>query len=149
MKRILFFSLTIVFTGIIFAPVGLSPCIQTEAEIMSVSPMKKVPLPRPFFRLEIEKEVWVWVRNYVPDEDDKTATGEKARWGIVAVDPKKIPLGSIVLIPEFPDQEFVAEDTGDFSGWKIDLCRDAGYSLKLAKKFGKKKMRITIIKPFA
>ncbi len=161
MKRSLFFSLVIVFTGIIFAPVSLSPCVQTEAKTISVSLMKKVPLPRPFFRLpshqtllllwcgglEIEREVWI--RNYVPKEGAETSTGKKAEWGIIAVDPKKIPLGSIVLIPEFPDQEFVAEDTGDFSGWKIDLCRDAGYSLKLAKKFGKKKMRITIIKPFA
>ena len=90
MKRILFFSLVIVFTGIIFAPVGLSPCVQTEAEIMSVSPMKKVPLPRPFFRLPshqnaglwckgLEKEVWI--RNYVPKEGAETSTGKKQGGG--------------------------------------------------------------------
>ncbi|MDD4990141.1 MAG: hypothetical protein PHW31_02415 [Candidatus Pacebacteria bacterium] len=178
MKRILFFSLAVVFTGIIFAPVGLSPCVQTEAKIMSVSPMEKVPLPRPFFRLPrtkisqlvfevadqklpvshfsnaanvnqwcegLEKEVWV--RNYVPAKGAETATRKKAKWGVIAVDPKKIPLGSVILIPEFPGQKFVAEDTGNFYGWKIDICRNPGYPFELAKKFGKKRMRITIIKP--
>ncbi len=148
MKKILCFLLVIFVTGIIsetgFCPEITDIAILPEIETISVKPIK-VALPRPFFRLEKE----VWVRNYIPEEGAETATGKKARWGIVAVDPSKIPLGSIVYIPEFPGQQFIAEDTGDFSGWKIDLCRNAGYSLKLAKKFGKKKMRITIIKPVA
>lgn len=160
MKKIFCFLLVISITGIIsetgFCPEMTDIVNFPEIETISVKPIK-VALPRPFFRLPahqtklwcmgLEKEVWV--RNYIPKEDAETATGEKAKWGVIAVDPKKIPLGSIVLIPEFPGQKFIAEDTGDFSGWKIDLCRNPDYPLELAKKFGKKRMRITIINPIA
>ena len=52
-----------------------------------------------------------------------TSTGITPRWGIIAVDPKVIPYGSIVYIPRF-DKYFVAEDCGgDIKGNKIDQNR--------------------------
>jgi len=50
-----------------------------------------------------------------------TATGTKTRWGVIAVDPRIIPYGTKVYIPQF-DQVFVAEDTGGaIKGNKIDI----------------------------
>lgn len=50
-----------------------------------------------------------------------TSTGVTPRWGIIAVDPKVIPYGSIVYIPTF-DKYFVAEDCGGgIKGNKIDI----------------------------
>ncbi len=42
----------------------------------------------------------------------KTATGTRTRWGVVAVDPKVIPLGSTMKIDGYDDTLFTAEDIG-------------------------------------
>lgn len=50
-----------------------------------------------------------------------TSTGTKPKWGVIAVDPKVIPYGSIVYIPEF-NKFFVAEDCGGaIKGNRIDI----------------------------
>lgn len=50
-----------------------------------------------------------------------TATGTSVRWGVIAVDPSVIPLGSKVYIPQF-NQTFTAEDTGNaIKGNIIDI----------------------------
>ncbi|MDX6046691.1 3D domain-containing protein [Bacillus paranthracis] len=50
-----------------------------------------------------------------------TATGTSVRWGVIAVDPSVIPLGSKVYIPQF-NQTFIAEDTGNaIKGNIIDI----------------------------
>lgn len=56
-----------------------------------------------------------------------TATGLPAQWGVVAVDPKVIPLGTKVYV-ETPDGKYIygtaiAADTGGaIKGYKIDIC---------------------------
>lgn len=53
-----------------------------------------------------------------------TATGTSVRWGVIAVDPSVIPLGSKVYIPQF-NQTFIAEDTGNaIKGNIIDIFMD-------------------------
>ena len=53
--------------------------------------------------------------------DSLTSTMIKPKWGIIAVDPKVIPYGSIVYIPYF-DKYFIAEDCGGgIKGNKIDI----------------------------
>lgn len=48
-------------------------------------------------------------------------TGEKLHWGVIAVDPNVIPLGSTVYIPQF-DMTFKAIDTGSaIKGNRIDI----------------------------
>ena len=48
-------------------------------------------------------------------------TGEKLHWGVIAVDPSVIPLGSTVYIPQF-DMTFKAIDTGSaIKGNRIDI----------------------------
>ena len=50
-----------------------------------------------------------------------TSTGQKPVWGTIAVDPKVIPYGTKVYIPQF-DRVFVANNTGGaIKGNKIDI----------------------------
>lgn len=72
-----------------------------------------------------------YVRNmsasaYHPSDGDGygiTATGTRAGYGTVAVDPRVIPLGSTVFIPNYG--EAVAADTGGaIIGDRIDLCME-------------------------
>jgi 3D (Asp-Asp-Asp) domain-containing protein/peptidoglycan hydrolase CwlO-like protein len=70
-----------------------------------------------------------------------TATGLRARKGIVAVDPRVIPLGTKLFIPGYG--EALAADTG---GWikndRIDLCFE---SLEECFRFGRRKIRVYLV----
>ncbi|MBQ7936067.1 MAG: 3D domain-containing protein, partial [Clostridia bacterium] len=75
-----------------------------------------------------------------------TATGRPAQWGVVAVDPKVIPLGTTVYV-ETSDGKYiygtaVAADTGGaIKGNKIDICvntRSEAYS------FGRRTVNVYI-----
>ncbi|RDY24218.1 DUF348 domain-containing protein [Romboutsia maritimum] len=53
--------------------------------------------------------------------DTITSTGTTPRWGVIAVDPRVIPYGSRVYIPEF-NMTFIAEDCGGaIKGNRIDI----------------------------
>ena len=53
--------------------------------------------------------------------DSITSTGKKPKWGTIAVDPKVIPYGTKVYIPQF-NKTFRAEDCGGaIKGNKIDI----------------------------
>ena len=50
-----------------------------------------------------------------------TSTGQKPVWGTIAVDPKVIPYGTKVYIPQF-GRTFIANNTGGaIKGNKIDI----------------------------
>ena len=50
-----------------------------------------------------------------------TSTGQKPTWGTIAVDPRVIPYGTKIYIPEFGNT-FIANDTGGaIKGNKIDI----------------------------
>ncbi len=76
-----------------------------------------------------------------------TATGRRAGYGIVAVDPGIIPLGSKLYI-ESPDGKFVyghaiAADTGGaIKGNRIDLCYNTRQE---AINFGRRQMKVYIL----
>lgn len=76
---------------------------------------------------------------------NKTYLGTQVRPGIIAVDPKVIPLGSRVYI-EFPDGHgfyAVAEDTGGaIKGNRIDV---AVWSVKEAYNFGMQKVKVYVV----
>lgn len=79
--------------------------------------------------------------------DDYTATGILARYGVVAVDPSVIPLGSQLYIVS--DDGFivyghaVAADTGgSIKGDRIDLCFD---TVQQALIFGRRKCTVYIL----
>lgn len=70
----------------------------------------------------------------------KTATDTKPRWGVVAVDPKYIPLGSEIYIKNMG--WFTAEDTGGkVKGKRIDIYYP---TRRQAIHFGVKKLSIKV-----
>ena len=74
--------------------------------------------------------------------DSITATGKEAYEGIIAVDPKIIPLGTEVEIKDLG--KFIAEDTGGkIKGNRIDIY----FSTKAeAKEFGKQGIWLRMVK---
>ncbi len=71
-----------------------------------------------------------------------TATGAKARRGVVAVDPNVIPLGTKLYVEGYG--VCVAADTGGaIKGNKIDLCYD---SLSDALQFGRRNVKVYVLK---
>ncbi|MBQ7090849.1 MAG: G5 domain-containing protein [Clostridia bacterium] len=76
-----------------------------------------------------------------------TATGRPAKWGVVAVDPKVIPLGSTVYV-ETVDGKYIygtavaADIGGAIKGNKIDICvnsRSEAYS------FGRRQVYVYVL----
>ena len=74
----------------------------------------------------------------------RTYSGTRTRWGVVAVDPKVIPIGSALLIEGYADTTFVAEDIGGaIKGESIDIwLPDA----KAARSYGAQYRRVTVIR---
>jgi 3D (Asp-Asp-Asp) domain-containing protein len=71
---------------------------------------------------------------------DHTATGARARHGVVAVDPSVIPLGTRLRIPGYGWA--VAADTGGgIRGRHIDLCFD---TVAEARAWGRRSVTVTI-----
>jgi 3D (Asp-Asp-Asp) domain-containing protein len=70
-----------------------------------------------------------------------TAIGLRARKGIVAVDPRVIPLGTRLYIPGYG--EALAADTG---GWiknnRIDLCFE---TMEDCYRYGRRKIKVYLV----
>ena len=81
---------------------------------------------------------------YAPGSDGvdwRTATGARAGLGVVAVDPRVIPLGTRVFVPGYGYG--VASDTGGaIKGSRIDLCFDDRGS---ALRWGRRNVSIVIL----
>lgn len=76
-----------------------------------------------------------------PGLSNRTATGQLARFGVVAVDPKVIPLGTKLYVEGYGYA--IAADTGSaIKGMKIDLCFN---TLEEVRRFGRKKVRVHIL----
>jgi len=70
-----------------------------------------------------------------------TATGLRARKGIVAVDPRIIPLGTRLYIPGYG--EALAADTGGWiKNYRVDLCFE---TLEECYGYGRRKIRVYLI----
>ena len=71
----------------------------------------------------------------------RTATGMAARYGVVAVDPRVIPLGSRLYIQGYGTA--IAADTGGaIRGNRIDLCMD---SYRSAIDFGRQPVKVYVL----
>jgi 3D (Asp-Asp-Asp) domain-containing protein len=83
---------------------------------------------------------------YWPDpawSDGMTATGVRARYGVVAVDPSVIPLGTHLYIPGYG--QAVAADTGAaIVGDRIDVCFDTAWQ---AQDWGVRYVTVAIERP--
>jgi 3D (Asp-Asp-Asp) domain-containing protein len=74
----------------------------------------------------------------------RTYSGTRTRWGVVAVDPKVIPIGSSLLLEGYDGTTFVAEDVGGgIKGEALDIWLP---DLKDAKSYGTQYRRVTIIR---
>src|SRR5471030_676177 len=71
----------------------------------------------------------------------RTRTGARATYGVVAVDPRVIPLGTVVFVEGYGLA--LACDTGSaIKGNRIDLCYDSG---RVADDFGRQRVRVHIL----
>ena len=71
-----------------------------------------------------------------------TAMGIPATYGVAAVDPRVIPLGSRLYIPGYG--EALAADTGGaINGYKIDLCME---SYDEAMRFGRRTITVYVLR---
>lgn len=99
----------------------------------------------------VGKELHIKATAYAPGAHDngkwgnKTHIGTNVRPGIIAVDPRIIPLGSRVRI-EYPDghtEYAIAEDTGGaIKGNRIDVAK---WTVKEAENFGIKHVKVTVL----
>ena len=82
---------------------------------------------------------------YLPTDGDGyciTATGIPATYGVAAVDPAVIPLGSRLYIPGYG--EAIAADTGGaIYGNRIDLCMESYYE---AIQFGRRDVTVYVLR---
>lgn len=106
-----------------------------------VSPGKSYKIPEP---PTSGKKMRVETTAYSPREpglDFTTATGARARRGVIAVDPRVIPLGTRVYVPGYGYA--VARDTGGaIKGNRIDLCFD---TVAETHRWGRRKVTITVL----
>lgn len=76
-----------------------------------------------------------------PGATGRTRTGRIAEYGVVAVDPRVIPLNTIVYVEGYGFA--LACDTGSaIKGNRIDLCFDSRY---VANQFGRRRMRVHVL----
>ncbi len=72
----------------------------------------------------------------------QTATGRRAEYGIVAVDPRVIPLGTALYVDRYGFA--IAADKGrSIKGNRIDLCFPTH---REAKRFGRRWVRVLIFR---
>ncbi len=77
-----------------------------------------------------------------PGLDPWTATGARATYGICAVDPSVIPLGTKLWIPGY-GYALAADTGGDIDGNRIDLCFD---SVADARAWGRRNVVVVVCK---
>lgn len=100
---------------------------------------------------DYKKELAITATAYAPGPHDndqwgnKTYLGTQIRPGIIAVDPRIIPLGSRVYI-QYPDghgEYAIAEDTGGaIKGNRIDIAKR---SVKEAQNFGIQRVKVFVV----
>jgi len=74
----------------------------------------------------------------------RTYSGTRTRWGVVAVDPKFIPIGSALRIDGYDDVTFIAEDVGGaIKGEALDIWLPDS---KDARTYGTQYRRVTILR---
>lgn len=72
-----------------------------------------------------------------------TATGVRCRYGLVAVDPRVIPLGTPMFVEGY-GYAIAADTGGAIKGMRIDLFYESDYR---ANQVGRKKVRVIILGP--
>jgi len=96
-------------------------------------------------RAEMPAAVLAWFLATAYCDEGRTSSGVRAQPGIVAADPRVIPVGSRIRIVEGESRgTYTVLDTGHrIRGHKIDLFMR---SCRQAKRFGKKRVSVTVLK---
>ncbi len=71
-----------------------------------------------------------------------TATGRRATYGVVAVDPRVIPLNTMLYVEGY-GLALACDTGGAIKGHRIDLCYD---NRTFARRFGRRKVRVHVLK---
>lgn len=111
------------------------------------APKQAVPAKKSAGNINYSKKLTMTATGYTAFRSDgsrgKTASGRAAGYGIVAVDPKVIPLGTRVYVEGYG--EAIAADTGGaIKGNKIDLCFEMS-NAEIRQKFGRKTVTVYIL----
>ena len=94
--------------------------------------------------MRFSRSYYMQATAYLPTDGDGkciTATGIRARHGVVAVDPRVIPLGSRVYVPGY-GVALAADTGGAIKGKRIDLCME---SRREAMKFGRRSVKVYVL----
>lgn len=115
------------FTKTVFSPGSKKlRAVEVEEKTVLVQNIASVPVITPLEDLKFSGKINMFATSYdknCPGCSGTTATGLPAGYGVVAVDPKVIPLGSKLFIPGYGTA--TAGDTGSaIKGNKIDLGFD-------------------------
>ena len=113
-----------------------------KPQIISVGTRDTIQTSRGDMRFK--KSYYMEATAYLPTDGGGhgiTATGVRARHGIVAVDPRVIPLGSYVYIEGY-GIALAADTGGAIKGHKIDLCME---SLTDALNFGRRTIQVYLL----
>ena len=138
-------ELTREFAAIIENSLAKDPTVETPfEEVSTVEPQDVVETPNGY--LPYSQVMGMEATAYLPTDGGTagciTAMGIPATYGIVAVDPAIIPLGTRVYIPGYG--EALAADTGGaIYGYKIDLCMEDYYQ---AMDFGRRTVTVFVLK---
>ena len=142
-------ELTREFAAIIENSLAKDPTVETPFETTSTvepvePPQDVVETPNGY--LPYSQVMGMEATAYLPTDGGTagciTAMGIPATYGIVAVDPAIIPLGSRVYIPGYG--EALAADTGGaIYGYRIDLCMEDYWQ---AMDFGRRNVTVFVLK---
>lgn len=72
----------------------------------------------------------------------RTKTGERARYGVVAVDPRVIPLGSMVFVEGY-GLALACDTGGAIRGKRIDVCFTNARQIRL---FGRRDVKVHVLR---
>lgn len=132
--------LLVLFLNLFFAEPVYSPAYFYNTSISAAK--REVNIAS---RSSVKKTIEVIATAYTPWDKGCTGityTGKKADYGIIAVDPKVIPLHTKIYIPGYGFA--VAEDTGSaIKGNRIDVCIP---DKEKALEWGVRKVRIEILR---
>ncbi len=113
-----------------------------KPQIVSVGTREVVQTSRGTVRFR--QAYWMEATAYLPSDGGGhgiTASGLSARYGIVAVDPNVIPLGTRLYIPGY-GLALAADTGGAIIGNKIDLCMEDYHA---AWEFGRRMVKVYVL----
>ncbi|HTA75657.1 MAG TPA: 3D domain-containing protein [bacterium] len=125
----------------ILVPVKNAKVIEGTALRQKLYPLKK--------RARVKKIITLEATAYYPGPEDTwpyasgtTASGLKAGYGVVAVDPRVIKLKTLLYVEGY-GFAIAADKGGAIKGKKIDLCFD---TYEQAVQFGRKKVQVYLLR---